>query len=207
MTSRSSLAITASSAAGSPHHQVATEGIFSGSPSRRLDSAGRKPSRAPDSSRLDPRLLAISTLPRRAACGQPGHAEHRAAQFERIARFVVDPAHDHVHAVQAGQGLEEDDAVAHREVAAFDQRQAEVARQVGLLVIAFVARARREQHDQRHLAVAQRRRRIALGRAQRGPSAPGCRAWCGRSRASGCTFSSRSRSGKVGEMMERFSSA
>ena len=101
--------------------------------------------------------------------GQAGHAEQRVLQLERIARFVVDPAHDHVHPVQSGQRLDEDDAVAHRQVAAFDQRQAQVARQVGLLVIAFAARARREQHDQRHLALAQRRRLVAMGRAEPAP--------------------------------------
>jgi len=71
MINRSRFSITCSSANGSPHHQVPTEGIFKGSSSRRWHRAGKNPSKAPDDSRLEPRLLAIKTLPRRAASIKP----------------------------------------------------------------------------------------------------------------------------------------
>ncbi len=119
MTSSSRCSRTYSSAGFSPHHQVATEGIASFSPSRRSQSAGRKPSSAPDSSRPLPSALAMTTLPARARIEQAGHAERRvAAQLERVAEVVVQAAQDHVHALEAAQRLEEDAVVAHRQVAA-----------------------------------------------------------------------------------------
>ena len=49
-----------------------------------------------------PSALATATLPARAASTRPGHAERRvAAQLERIAEAVVEPAEDDVDRLQA----------------------------------------------------------------------------------------------------------
>lgn len=61
-----------------------------------------------------------------------------------------------MHAAQAGQSLEIEGGVAHGQVAAFDQRIAELARQVQVFEVAFVETPRREQHHQRCLAAARR---------------------------------------------------
>ena len=54
---------------------------------------------------------------------QARHAQQGvAAQLQRIAKVVVQAAQDHVHRLQAAQHLEEDAVVAHRQVAALDQR-------------------------------------------------------------------------------------
>ena len=52
-----------------------------------------------------------------------------------------------MHRLQPLQGFEVEPVVAHHQVAAFDQRQAQKARQVGVLEIGFVVGAGREQHD------------------------------------------------------------
>jgi hypothetical protein len=57
-----------------------------------------------------------------------------------------------VHALEPLHGLEEQLPVAHRQIVALDQRDAEVARQEHLLEVGLVRRARREQHDARAFA-------------------------------------------------------
>ena len=64
------------------------------------------------------------------------------AQFERIAEVVVEAAQDGMHAAQSAERLEEHRVAAHREVVAFDQRHAELAREIGVLEIGLVVRAR-----------------------------------------------------------------
>ena len=54
-----------------------------------------------------------------------------------------------MHALQALQGFEVELLVAHQQVAALHQGQAQVARQIGVLKIGFVVRAGREQGDVR----------------------------------------------------------
>ena len=66
--------------------------------------------------------------------------------------------------LQAREGLVPDDAVAHRQVASLDQRQAQITRQIRLFVISFVVRAGRQQHNQRQFALAQRLTSVAVGR-------------------------------------------
>ena len=80
-------------------------------------------------------------------------------------------------------GLEEHAIVAHREVAAFDEREAEIAREVRVLEIGLVVRPRREQHDVRRLAVARASRRAASPAAS------------GRTARARCTRRSRNASG------------
>jgi hypothetical protein len=72
------------------------------------------------------------TRPARSA-QQTRHAQRRvAAQLERIAEVVVEAAQDGMHAAQSTERLEEHRVAAHREVVPFDQRHAELARQVGV---------------------------------------------------------------------------
>ena len=81
---------------------------------------------------------------------QAGHAQRGVgAQFQRVKELVVEPLEQTVHGLQPLQGLEVEPVVAHHQVAAFNQRQAEVARQVGVFKIGFVVRAGGEQHDAR----------------------------------------------------------
>ena len=54
-----------------------------------------------------------------------------------------------MHALQALQGFEVELLVAHQQVAALHQGQAQVARQIGVLKIGFVVGAGREQGDVR----------------------------------------------------------
>ena len=93
------------------------------------------------STRPLPRPLAMNTVPARAACTRPGHAEQRiAAQLQRIAEVVVEAAQDHVHRLQAGERLQVDAAVAHGQVGAVDQREAPVPREERVLEVGLVVR-------------------------------------------------------------------
>ena len=83
---------------------------------------------------------------------RPGHAERGiAAQLERIAEVVVEAAKDGVHAAQSAERLEVHRVAAHGEIVAFDQRHAELAREVGVLEIGFVVGAGREDDGERRL--------------------------------------------------------
>ncbi|MNZ74402.1 hypothetical protein D3C78_928500 [compost metagenome] len=88
---------------------------------------------------------------------QPRHTERRVgAQLQRVAEVVVEAAQQRVHALQPAEGLQVDGAVAHGQVAALDQRIAELARQVEVLEVGLVEAPRGQQHHQRRLAVARR---------------------------------------------------
>jgi hypothetical protein len=81
---------------------------------------------------------------------QAGHAQRRIGpQFQRVAPVVVQPAQHAVHRLQAFDGLQVQALAAHRQVAAFDQRQAQVTRQVGVLEVGLAVGAGRQQHDAR----------------------------------------------------------
>ena len=74
---------------------------------------------------------------------ESGHAERRvAAQLERIAEAVVESPEDDVDRLQAFERLDEDAAIANRQVAAFDQRESEIASEVRVLEVGFVVAAR-----------------------------------------------------------------
>ena len=90
---------------------------------------------------------------------QPRHAQQRLRpQLERIAVVVVQAAQDDVDRVQATQRLEEHAPVAHGEIAALDQRVAEVLGQERLLEVRRVVRPGGQQHDARVLAPVRRQR-------------------------------------------------
>ena len=88
-----------------------------------------------------------------------------ARKIERIAEVVVDAAIDHVDALEAVGGAHVDDVVVGDQVAAFDQIDAHLAREIGVLKVGGVEDARREQHDVR-LGAAFRRERAQRGQQQ-----------------------------------------
>ena len=146
------------SAAASPAHQVASEGMAIGSPRSRSQIGGRKPTSAGDSSTRIPKALPTSTPPRTPRFDQPGHAERRiGAQLERIAVVIVEPAQDRVDAPQPGDRLEEHAIVAHGQVGAFDEREPQLLGQVRVLEVGLVEGARRQQHRVRRFAFGRRR--------------------------------------------------
>ena len=76
---------------------------------------------------------------------QPGHALAVAvAELEGVGVGVVDPAEQHVDRLQAAERAQPDPTVADRQVAAFGQVVAELLGQVGVLEVARVAEAGRE---------------------------------------------------------------
>ena len=79
-----------------------------------------------------------------------------AAQFEGVAVVVVQPAQQAVNGLQPLHCLEVKALVAHGQVAAFDQRQAQITGQVGVLEIGFVVRAGGQQGQTRRLAIGAR---------------------------------------------------
>ena len=79
---------------------------------------------------------------------QARHAEKRiAAQFQRIAKSVIHAAENHIDRMQTLKRFEENAAVAHREIAAFDQSETQIARKVSMLEIGFVVRPWGEQNN------------------------------------------------------------
>ena len=194
-TRRSRCAIAYSSAGFSPHHQVATDGSRSDSPSSTRAAPGRKPSQAADSSTPLPSALAITTRPARTAPSKPGTPSAESARSSsgsqkssssrrRIACTRRRP----------GQRLQEHAVVAHRQVLAVHQRQSELAREIGMLEVGFVERARGQYHHQRRAAVVRH-------------AASGSGAAYGRTRsAAGCRARLTS-PGSTRAMMARFSSA
>ena len=89
---------------------------------------------------------------------ETGHAEPRAGvQLQRIGEIGIETAQQHLGALQAGHGADEDAVVAHRQVLALDQQEAEIAREIGVLEIGFVQRPGRQHADRRIVAAAERR--------------------------------------------------
>ena len=129
-----------------PSHQVATFDTFErGAEHRRrqrrqecqhgarLDQAGAE--------RIDDDDLAVAH-----GLQEAGDAEaRRGVELQRIGEVGIDPAQDHLGAAQPRHGADEDAVVAHDEVLAVDQEQAEIARQIGVLEISLVHRSRRQQ--------------------------------------------------------------
>ena len=83
----------------------------------------------------------------RSGPGKPSAESERSSSGSQ--ELVVQALQDAVHGLRPLRCLQVDAVVAHREVAAFDQREAEIARQVGVLEVGLVVRAGREQHDPR----------------------------------------------------------
>ena len=95
---------------------------------------------------------------------QAGHAQGAvAAQFQGIAEIRIHPAEDDGDALQPGQGLEEHRAVAHRQIVALHQRQAQIMGQIDMLEIGFVVGAGGQQHGAVAARMAQRQNVFAIG--------------------------------------------
>ena len=111
----------------------------------RLDQAGAE--------RIDDDDLAVAhglQQPRRAEAGG-------GIELERIGKIGIDPPQQHLGALQAGNGADEDAVVAHAQILAFDQQEPEIAREIGVLEIGFAHRSRRQQADVRVVLAAERR--------------------------------------------------
>ena len=78
-----------------------------------------------------------------------------------------------MHTLQALQRLEIDPALAHGQVAALDQSQAQVAGQEGMFKVGFVGRPGRQQHDARRLAGLHQRLGQPVQALQQHPKRPG----------------------------------
>ena len=119
---------------------------------------------------------------------EPGDAEEGvAAQLQRIAEAVVEAAEDDVDRLQAFERLDEDAAIADRQVAAFDEREAEIAREVGVLEVGLVV-----------AAPASAARPWPVARAP-APARSACRAARGRRRRAAESRQSRNASGRLCE--------
>ncbi len=102
---------------------------------------------------------------------EPGAAQRGVgAEDQRIAEVVVDAAIDDVDALEAVGGAHVDDVVVRDQVAAFDEIDAHLAGEVGVLEVGGVEDAGREQHDIR-LGPAFRRERAQRGQQQLADSA------------------------------------
>ena len=79
---------------------------------------------------------------------EAGRAEHRLApEDQRVEEVVVDPAVDHVHALQPARRAHEDDVLVADEVAPLHQLDPHLAREERVLVVGGVVHAGREQDD------------------------------------------------------------
>ena len=131
---------------------VAMAGVSSGSPSRRSQIGGRNAEQRRRLEDAHAERIGDEHVSRAPRLHEARHAERRVGpQLERIAVVVVETAEDRVDRPQPGDGLQEDAIVAHREVAALDEREPEVPREIRVLEVGLVVRSRREQHDVRRI--------------------------------------------------------
>ncbi len=90
------------------------------------------------------------------------------AQFERIGERGIEAAPQHADRLEAGDGAHHDLAVLDGEVFAFEQHEAEIAGDIGVLEIGFVELAGREDADPAAIATALLEQRIAEGAEEAG---------------------------------------
>ena len=122
----------------------------SSSPSSARHRPGRNAIVAAVSTSPLPSALATATLPARTACMRPGvpsadspsssSGSQKPSSWRRRITCTGE---------QARERLQIDAVVAHGEVVALDERDAEVAREIGVLEVGLVVRPGREQHDAR----------------------------------------------------------
>ena len=92
----------------------------------------------------------MTTLPSRTACTSPATPRREAAlSSSGSAKSASMPPQQHLGAPQAGNRADEDAVVAHGQILAFDQQEAEIAGEIGVLEIGFIHRPRREQANAR----------------------------------------------------------
>jgi len=106
-------------------------------------------------------------LPQRA--DQARGAEPRAGvELERIGEGGVQPPPEHADRSEAGDGADHDPAVLDGQVLAFEQHEAEVAGDVGVLEVGVVERAGREDGDTGVALVREALQRVAKGAEEAG---------------------------------------
>src|SRR5262249_54722638 len=150
ITISSSRSMISSLARAWPSHHVATLGSARSSPSTVGASAGRKLNSARASTTPEPSALAITTVPSRTACTKPGTPSSRTrVKLERIGEAGVQPPHQYFGALEAGHRADEDAIVAHGQILAFDQQEAEIARKISVLEISLIHGPGREHADPR----------------------------------------------------------
>ena len=175
---------------GSPHHRVSSAGRRSGWPSSASQARPRNGCSASSPAAPEPSALASPTRAEAGGVEQPGHPLAVAvAELERVGVGVVDPAEQDVDRLQAAERAQPDPTVADRQVAALDQVVAELLGQVGVLEVAGVAEAGREDdgaavrpvlRGQRGQRGAQRREERVEAERRRGRGARRGRAGPGR---------------------------
>ncbi len=136
--------------------------------------AGRKAISAGDSKSSAAQGVGHDDLPAPRGLNESGHAVHRVVtQLQGIGFLVVHAAENDIDGQEAAEGLQIDVRAADRQVAAFDERIAEVAGKVGILEVAWASRSGREEHDAgivgplRRKAIASVSRRVMKNPARR----------------------------------------
>ena len=111
---------------------------------------GRNPSHAADSSTPVPSAFATDNPVGADGAEQPGNTQRRiAAQLERIAEVIVEPAQDGVHPLQARERLQIHRVVAHGEIGSLGQRHAQLSAQIGVLEVGLVEWPRSQDDGER----------------------------------------------------------
>ena len=158
--------MTCSHSRGWPHHHVGTDGSASSSPSRCRHSPGRKGSSAGVSSTPLPSALATATWPARTAWTSPAtpsdespRSSSGSQKSSSMRRRMTSTG------CRPSTVFRKTRLVAHGEVAALDEREAEIAREIGVLEVGLVVGARREQHDARRVGRPRRQRVEHLAQA------------------------------------------
>ena len=155
--------------AACPHHHVATLGSFSSSPIGRWPAPAGSPAGPGFPARRRPSGLASTTDPLRTACDQPGNRRSASGPSSSTGSANSASRRRTSTSTRFSPPIVRtiDRAVAHRQVAALDQQEAEIAREIGVLEIGLVQRPRRQQADARRLAAGLRRQRAAPGLEER----------------------------------------
>ncbi len=173
---------TCARSASPPHHQVAMLGRISGSPSSAWAMRGRKASRARISSTPEPSALTSVTEPPRTAPTRPGVPMRESARSSSGSAKAASIRRQSTRTGRRpGDGAHHHPAVGDGQVVAFEQGEAEVAGDVGVLEVGVVERPGREDGDPRRRArptgPAARRGRCGRSRraARRGPRRRGRR--------------------------------
>ena len=87
-------------------------------------------------------------VPRAVGVEQAGDSQHAVgAKAHGIDEIIIDAAVDHIHTAQAAGCAHVDDVVVRDQIAAFDQLDAHLPREVGVLVVRGVEDAGRQQDD------------------------------------------------------------
>src|SRR6516165_11849116 len=151
----SSRSMISSRARVCPSHQVATLGNVRSLRSTVGASAGRKLNSARASATPEPSALAITTVPSRTACTKPGTPSRERA-LSSSGEVGVEPPHQHFGALEAGHCADEDAILADGQILAFDQQEAQIAREIGVLEISLIHGPRGEHANPRIILAIER---------------------------------------------------